>query len=139
MSYEAMLAGLEMTPFRKIGVKDLRPKIGKYSMARLYTILEYMFLFVKWENHSDSKGRSPLLEGSRTSEKPRADDDFSRSVLDSFSLVPVLSLNKAAKNLASQTSQTDLRPPKAAFICVHAHGRGLAQDSECAPTRIMGQ
>ena len=137
MAYEAMLAGLEMTPFREIKVKDLRPKISKYSMARFYTVLEYVFIFIKWENHS--KDRPPLLEGSRTSEKPRAEGDFSRSVLDSFSLVPVLSLNKAAKNLASQRSQADLRLPKAAFICVPAHRQGLVQASECAPTHIMGQ
>ena len=97
MAYEAMLAGLEMTPFQDgIRVKDLEPKIGKESMTRLYTLLEYV-LFIKWEHHSED--RPPLLESlpplpRRTVENPRAADDFSRSVLVSFSLVPILSLNK---------------------------------------------
>ena len=87
MAYEAMLAGLEMTPFQDgIRVKDLEPKIGKESMTRLYTPLEYVFFF-KWEDHSED--RPPLLESPpplppRTGENPRSADDFSRSVLASF-------------------------------------------------------
>lgn len=123
MAYEAMLAGLEMTPFRGgITVKDLEPKIGQESMSRLYTFLEYVF-FIKWEVHSES--RPPLLKNPpplpfRTSEQPRAAEDFSRSVRLSYSLVPIVSLNKATKSLASQTSQADLRSPQVAFICVLA-------------------
>ena len=128
MAYEAMLAGLEMTPFWDgIRVKDLEPRIGKESMTRLYTLLEYVF-FIKWEDHSED--RPPLLESDpplpksdpplRTSAKPRTAADFSRSVLVSFSLAPILYLNKATKSLASQTRQADLRPPKVAFICVLA-------------------
>ena len=92
MAYEAMLAGLEMTPFRvRIKVKDLEPKIGKDSMTRFYQLFEYA-MFIKWEDHSES--RPPLLEGShlaeghpplRTSEKPRVADDFTRSALVSLS------------------------------------------------------
>ena len=92
MAYEAMLAGLEMTPFRDgIIVRGLEPKIGKRSMTRIYTLLEYV-PFIKWEYHSED--RPPLLESlpplpPRTSENPRAADDFLRSVLVSFSLVPI--------------------------------------------------
>ncbi|KAN0128870.1 Uncharacterized alpha/beta hydrolase domain (DUF2235) domain containing protein [Lactarius tabidus] len=85
MAYEAMLAGLEMTPFcGGITVKDLEPKIRKESMKRLYKLLEIV-PFIKWEDHS--KGRPPLLEleegrcrpPRRTSKEPRAPRDFSRA------------------------------------------------------------
>ena len=157
MAYEAMLAGLEMIPFWEgIRAKELEPKIGKEPMTYLYTLLEYAF-FIKWEDHS--KGRPPLLgdlplldypplldseggpllpEGSpplRTSEKPRTADDFSRSVLVSFSLVPILSLNKATKGLPSQTSQANFRTPEIARICVPAQGFVLY--SFRTPTRIV--
>jgi hypothetical protein len=60
MAYEAMLAGLEMAPFRDvITAKNLEPKIGKESMTRRYTFLEHLFP-VKWEKHSED--RPPLLE-----------------------------------------------------------------------------
>ena len=91
MAYEAMLAGLEMTPFRvRIKVKDLEPKIGKDSMTRFYQLFEYA-MFIKWEDHSEDRPpllEDPLLEGRpplRTSEKPRVADDFTRSALVSLS------------------------------------------------------
>ena len=141
MAYEAMLAGLELTPFPGgIKVKDLVPKLGKESMTHLYTPLEYATILIKWENHI--KDRPPLLNDSniegpqRTSEKPRAEDyDFSRSAL-SVSLTPILSLIEATKSVASQTTQADLRPPKVAFIGVPRRA-GQASFQDCKPTRIM--
>jgi hypothetical protein len=85
MAYEAMLAGLEMTPFQGgITVRDLEPTIRKESMTRFYTWLENLPFIIKWENHS--KGRPPLLKLEeprcqpplRTSKEPRAAIDFSR-------------------------------------------------------------
>ena len=81
MAYEAMLAGLEMTPFwGGIKVKDLEPNIGKDSMTRIYKLLEY--ISIKWEVHSER--RPPLL----TSDEEPSSRYFSRSVV-SLSLVPV--------------------------------------------------
>jgi hypothetical protein len=93
MAYEAMLAGLEMTPFRdRIKVKNLEPKIGKESMTCFYQLFEYA-KFIKWEDHSEDRHAPPLLEVPfleggpplRTSEKPRVEDDYSRSALVSLS------------------------------------------------------
>ena len=94
MAYEAMLAGLEMTPFQGgFTVGDLVPKIGRRPMKRFYMFLEYM-PFIKWENHSE--GRPPLLDVrlgvtdqidqtarvDQTARKElRTKDDFIRSVL----------------------------------------------------------
>ncbi|KAF8258065.1 hypothetical protein EI94DRAFT_1625064 [Lactarius quietus] len=65
MAYEAMLAGLEMTPFwGGIRVKDLEPNPGKDSMKFHYKLLEYVYPLIKWEVHSES--HPPLL----TSEEP---------------------------------------------------------------------
>jgi hypothetical protein len=99
MAYEAMLAGLEMTPFRGgITVRDLEPTIRKESMTRFYMLLEKLPFIIKWENHS--KSRPPLLElekprcqpPRRTSKEPRATIDFSRSALASFYLASIFSL-----------------------------------------------
>jgi hypothetical protein len=81
MAYEAMLAGLEMTPFwGGIKVKDLEPNIGSDSMTRIYKLLEY--LFFKWEDHSES--HPPLL----TSEEEPPQRNFLRSAV-SLSLVSI--------------------------------------------------
>ena len=81
MAYEAMLAGLEMTPFwGGFKVKDLKSNIGKDSMTRSYKLLEY--LFIKWEVHSE---RHPPLV---TSDEEPWLRDLTRSVV-SLSLVPV--------------------------------------------------
>ncbi|KAN0129047.1 Uncharacterized alpha/beta hydrolase domain (DUF2235) domain containing protein [Lactarius tabidus] len=83
MAYEAMLAGLEMAPFRDvITAKNLEPKIGKESMTFLYALMEYV-IPVKWENHTET--RPPLLEFGgcvppRASKKPRNAVDFSRAL-----------------------------------------------------------
>ena len=83
MAYEAMLAGLEMTPFwGGIKAKDLQPNIGEDSMAHFYKLIEYLY-FIKWEDHSES--HAPLLNSDKL---PRR--RFSRSVV-SFSLVSTLS------------------------------------------------
>jgi hypothetical protein len=59
MAYEAMLAGLEMTPFwGGIKAKDLQPNIGEDSMVHFYKLIEYLY-FIKWEDHSES--HPPLL------------------------------------------------------------------------------
>jgi hypothetical protein len=80
MAYEAMLSGLEMTPFwGGFKVNDLEPKIGEDSMTRIYKLLEY--LFFKWEDHSEN--HPPLL----TSEEEPPPRYFIRSVV-SPSLVP---------------------------------------------------
>ena len=81
MAYEAMLAGLEMTPFwGGFRAEDLKPTIGKDSMICIYKLLEY--LPIKWEVHSES--HPPLV---RSDEEPWS-RDFSWSVV-SLSLVPV--------------------------------------------------
>jgi hypothetical protein len=81
MAYEAMLAGLEMTPFwGGIKARDLEPNIGKDPMTCIYKLLEC--LFVKWEVHSE---RYPPLLTSDEKPPPRY---FSRSVV-SLPLVPV--------------------------------------------------
>ena len=50
MVYEAMLAGLEMTPsWSGFKAEDLEPKIGKDPMTPLYQVLEY--LPIQWEVH----------------------------------------------------------------------------------------
>jgi hypothetical protein len=78
MAYEAMLAGLEMTPFwGGIRVKDLEPNTGKDSMGCHYKLLEYVYPLIKWEVHSES--HPPLL----TSEEPPP-HRFSRLVYLSF-------------------------------------------------------
>ena len=110
MAYEAILAGLEMTPFQPgFKEKDLKPNIGKDSMGHFYKLLEYLY-FIQWEDHSES--HPPLL----TSEKPPP-RHFSRSVVFLFSSAH---LNDFTKALPSQTLQADIRPPKVAFICVPA-------------------
>ena len=59
MAYEAMLAGLEMTPFLGgIEVRDLEPNIGEDSMTLIYKLLEYL-PFLPWEVHSEH--HPPLL------------------------------------------------------------------------------
>jgi hypothetical protein len=81
MAYEAMLAGLEMTPFwGGIRVIDLEPNIGKVSLKLIYKWLEYSF--VKWEVHSER--HPPLL----TSDEESPLRHFSQSVF-SLSLIPV--------------------------------------------------
>jgi hypothetical protein len=84
MAYEAMLAGLEMTPFWDgIKVKDLVPNTGKDSMTHFYKVFEYIFP-IRWEDHSES--RPPLL----ASEGAPPLQHFSRSAV-SFSYVHILS------------------------------------------------
>jgi hypothetical protein len=114
MAYEAMLAGLDMAPFwGGIKAKDLQPNIGKDSMAHshFYKLIEYLY-FIKWEDHSES--HPPLLTGDKLPTR-----HFSRSVV-SFLLCPSYLNDFVMKALPSQTSQADIRPPKAAFICVPA-------------------
>jgi len=114
-----MLAGLVMTHFRGgFKAKDLEPNTGKDSMTRGYKLFEYAhpILLIKWEDHSESR---PLLLTNDSEERRLAKPRYSRSVVF-LSLMPVLSLNKVAKSLASRTSQADLQPPKVAFICVLA-------------------
>ena len=78
MAYEAMLAGLEMTPFwGGIRMKDLEPNTVKDSMGCHYKPLEYLSPLIKWEVHSES--RPPLL----TDEDPPP-RRFSRLVFLSF-------------------------------------------------------
>jgi hypothetical protein len=81
MAYEAMLAGLEMTPFRGgFKEKDLKPKTGEDSMGHFYKSLEYLCCCCfQWEDHSES--HSLLL----TSEKPPPRRRFSRSAVFLFS------------------------------------------------------
>ena len=68
MAYEAMLAGLEMTPFRGgFKEKDLKPKIGEDSMALSYKLLEYLPFVIKWEDHSES--HPPLLNSDKFPER----------------------------------------------------------------------
>ena len=82
MAYEAMLAGLEMTPFwGGFNVKDLEPNIGKDSMTRFYKLLEY--LPIKWEVHSE---RHPPLLTNDEEPPPRY---FSRSVVSVFSCTSI--------------------------------------------------
>ena len=67
MAYEAMLAGLEMTPFwGGFKAEDLEPKIGKDSMTCFYKLLEY--LPIKWEVHSER--HPPLLTSDKKSTSP---------------------------------------------------------------------
>ena len=83
MAYEAMLAGLDMTPFwGGITAKDLQPYIGEDSMTQFYKLIEYLY-FIRWEDHSES--HPPLLDGDKLPTR-----HFSRSVV-SFSLVSILS------------------------------------------------
>ena len=67
MAYEAMLAGLEMTPFwGGFKAEDLQLNIGKDSMTRFYKLLEY--LPIKWEVHSER--HPPLLTSDKKSTSP---------------------------------------------------------------------
>ena len=70
MAYEAMLAGLEMTPFwGGIKVKDLEPNIGRDSMTWVYKLLEYIPIIIKWEVHSELNPR--LLTKTNDEEPPQ--------------------------------------------------------------------
>ncbi|KAH9031269.1 hypothetical protein EDB84DRAFT_1399659 [Lactarius hengduanensis] len=100
MAYEAMLAGLNMTPLQDgIKVKDLEPNTGKDPMTPLYKLLEYAYFLIKWEVHSE--GCPPLLTNNNNGKPPLR--HFSRLVI-TLSLMPTLSQNKATKSLALQTS-----------------------------------
>ncbi|KAF8259574.1 hypothetical protein EI94DRAFT_1904090 [Lactarius quietus] len=102
MVYEAKLAGLKMTKFPRSKESALKP--GPDSMTQLYKVLEYadpLVRIIKWEIHS--KDRPPLLDD-EGKPPPRV---FTRSVT-SFSLVSIICLNMATKNLSSRTSQADL-------------------------------
>ena len=85
MAYEAMLAGLDMAPFRGgFKVKNLEPNAVRDSMTCFYKLLEHLpFRIIKWEVHSES--HLPLL----TSDEPPP-RRFSRSVL-SFLTCPSFS------------------------------------------------
>ena len=130
MAYEAMLAGLEMTPFwGGMRMKDLEPNTVKDSMGCHYKPLEYLSPLIKWEVHSED--HPPLLTGDDP--PPR---HFSRSVFLFFHIYR--SLNKDTKDLASQTSQADIRTPKTAFICMPAQGE-VSSESFRKPSRFMDQ
>ena len=81
MAYEAMLAGLEMTPFYGgFKLTDLEPNIGKDSMTRIYKLLEY--LFIKWEVHSER--HPPIVRSYET--------DWTRNFSQSAVSLPLVSV-----------------------------------------------
>ena len=111
MAYEAMLAGLEMTPFwGGFKNKDLEPKIGKDPMTRIYKLLEY--IPIKWEAHSES--HPPIV----TSDETPWLRDFKQSVV-SLPLVSVY-VNQAQSAFHHQQPRQIFNHQRLhASVCMH--------------------